>query len=158
MSDIYGRQPLQFAGAFSADDMSVTFGGVGLDAGAGLIVQSLNFQYSQPINRIYDLGNARLLFYVAGRPQGQAGLSRIIGPRAVTLAFYEAYGDVCNAGGNTLDFSFATGCGGNTNSGTAAFSISGAVLTNVAGSIQAEQMIFNEQLQLMFASLSAQAS
>lgn len=158
MPDVFGRQPLQFGGAFSADDMVVTFGGVGLAAGSGLLVQSVNFQYQQPINRVYDLGNARLIFYIAGRPQGSASLSRIIGPRAVTLAFYDAYGNVCNAGTNTLDFSFATGCGGTVNSGTAAYSMTGVVLTAVAGSIQAEQMLFNEQLQLMFAALMASTS
>jgi hypothetical protein len=157
--------PLEFGGAFSADGARVTFGlgntalpgnqpQVSVLAGVGLLSQSLQFQYQQPVQRIYELGT-KLCYYIAGRAMGNASIARILGPRQVLLAFYQVYGNVCNAAENILEFAATTACGPAANDGFLLMLLTGVVLTAVADGVRAEDMVVSEQLQLMFISLLA---
>jgi hypothetical protein len=86
---------------------------------------------------------------------GNAGVSRVLGPRAVTAAFYITYGNVCNAGNNTLIFAVGTGCNvpGNLAQGLT-LALVGCVLVSISESIGSpEMMIISEQLSLMFVAL-----
>ncbi len=151
-NDIFGRQALDVGGAFAADAAVVTFAGID-GGGVGLLTQSLNFQYQQQITRLYEVGS-RQTFYVGGRSQGSASVARILGPRAVSAAFYSVYGNICNAASNTLAFQLAVGCNDPADLGQGmAFSLLGVVITSIGISVQAENMIINEQLQLMFVTL-----
>jgi hypothetical protein len=169
--DIFGRRPLQFGGAFAADDSFVRFGsptfdnagnvvGVGaaggqngFGSGAGLVTQNIQFTYQQPITRIYEVGT-QFTYYIAGRPQGSASAARILGPSRLVAAFYSAFGNVCNAQNNFLTFSFNQGCniaGPN----TLVFLLTYVVLQSVGMSVSAQDMIINEQLSFFFTSLQA---
>lgn len=160
MDDIYGRLAPSFGGAFSADSTVANFAGVSLGGGVGLLTQSINVQYQQNIMRIYDIGS-NLQYYVSGRPQGTASLSRVLGPRPILFAFYAIYGNPCNAGTNTITFAFGQGCKSPYDAQAVAtsrfVSMIGCVLQSVGLSIQsAEQMLVSEQSQLMFVSLIPQ--
>lgn len=172
--DIFGRRPLQFGGAFAADDSFVRFGspvfdaGVGADivggtqaaggqngfgSGAGLVTQNIQFTYQQPITRIYEVGT-QFTYYIAGRPQGNASAARILGPSRLVSAFYSAFGNICNASNNFLTFSFNQGCniqGPN----TLVFLLTYVVLQSVGMAVAAQDMIINEQLSFFFTSLQA---
>jgi hypothetical protein len=151
-TDIFGRLPLEFGGAFSADAAVCTFGGIA-GGGVGLLTQQLNFQYQQQITRLYEVGS-RKTFYVAGRSQGMASAARVLGPRPVSLAFYAAYGNVCNAALNTIVFQIATGCAQPADSGAGiVLALIGVVIVSVGFSVAAENMIVNEQLSMMFVAL-----
>lgn len=184
MADIFGRRSMEFGGAFSADAAQIAFSfsnpnvGTVERGGVGLLTQQLNFTYQQQITRLYEIGSQRT-FYIAGRPQGQAQLSRVAGPREITMAFYYKFGNVCCAKDNILQFRAAAMCfpagqGTTTesdvahiaaalrnsqapnlgSSGTALnLKMTGVVITSIGFTVQAENMVINEQVQCMFVAL-----
>lgn len=170
MPDIFNRRPLTVGNSFAADSAVITFGGGGLGpgAGAGLLVQNLGFQYQQPVNRIYELGT-QLTYYVAGRPQGNGNIGRILGPGPVVIAFYYAYGDVCRASQNNINIFASALC--NPNDGVEApgvplarvvpgvkWCLTGVVLNSVGMTIGAQDMVMNEALGFMFTALEVCAA
>jgi len=177
MPEIFGRIPLTFGGGFAADAANIFFGntsaipatgGVSIDAandvdqltGVGLLSQNINIQYSQPITRIFEIGG-RFEYFIAGRPQGNMNLGRIIGPRAVSVAFYTTFGNVCLGPTTALLFAGAAGCASLPDLGGAngfAYLLNGALLQSVSTSVAAQDMIINEQLQFMFISLFVPSS
>lgn len=158
MADIFGRRPLQFGGAFAADDAAVRFGSNvgGFASGVGLVTQQLQFSYQQPITRIYEVGT-QLTYYIAGRPQGNASAARILGPGRAVAAFYESFGNVCNVSRNYLWFEFNQGCQGE-GEGTLKFMLQHVVLQSVGMAVGAQDMIINEQLAFFFTTMEAVAN
>lgn len=158
MADIFGRRPLAFGGAFAADAASINFatGNPQFASGAGLVTQNMQISYQQPITRLYEVGT-QLTYYVAGRPQGQINLGRILGPGLVTTAFYQSFGNVCFANANHLSFSVATGCqpDGSDTGPRVYFLANNVLLQSIGLSVAAQDMIINEALSLMFTSLEA---
>lgn len=177
MADMFGRAADAYGGAFSADAARITFasdpglpppgllgttaGGLNppfdvletINGGVGMLTQQLSFNYQQQISRIYEIGT-NLSFYVAGRTQGNMSIGRVIGPRPVAVAFYRKYGSVCDAATNHLDIEMATGC--RTTGGynqPYSFAMKFCVIMSIGVSVQAQDMMINEQLQVMFASL-----
>jgi hypothetical protein len=152
--DVYSRE-VAFGGAFSADGARVTFGD---EFSAGMLVQNINYQYTQNITRLYELGGPDI-YLVAGRTQGQASVARIIGPRRLAVAFYTKFGNVCNAGENILRFSARTGCaeGASDADGGQDIVLRQVVLSNIGGSVSANDMIINESLAFMFLILEVTA-
>ena len=171
MPDIYNRAADNYGGSFSADAARVTFaqagilgesvalGGAGVAIrGVGMLVQNLTFTYQQAVTRIYEIGS-NFSFYVAGRTQGSANMGRVLGPRPLMPFFYKKYGDVCNAASNILDLELATGCSTIGSFATTAgqkyrFSVKYCVITSIGVSMTAQEMLVNEQLQMLFCSLS----
>lgn len=141
--DVFSRE-VTFGGAFSADGARVTFA----DFGAGLLVQSLNYQYQQSISRLYEVGSPDI-YLVAGRTQGQVSMQRVVGPKRILPEFYQQYGDVCNAGNNNVKFSASTGCGGAVST-RQTIDIRHAIVTALGGAVNANDMIINESLTMMF--------
>jgi len=158
MADTYGRSGADFGGAIAADAARVTFASNGLDGfGVGMLVQQLGMSYQQQVTRVYEIGTDST-YYIAGRTQGQATMARIMGPRQVQLGFYTKFGNVCNAATNNISFTATTGCNGSASSagGTAyAFTMKYVVLINLGFNVGAQDMVINEQVAMMFASLTA---
>lgn len=170
MPDIFNRRPMVVGNSFAADSAVISFGGGGLapGAGSGLLVQNMGFQYQQPVTRIYELGT-QLTYYIAGRPEGNGSIGRILGPGPVVLSFYSAYGDVCKAKNNNISIWASALCsqgnvalGSEGSPGEAAkavqvpgirWCITGVVLNSVGMTIAAQDMIMNETLGYMFAAL-----
>lgn len=151
MPDIFNRNTDQFGGSFSADQASVTFPALaGGGADAGLLMQNMQVNYTQQITRLYELSSPAI-YYVGGRTAGQASVGRVIGPRKIAAAFYQTYGDVCNAASNTLHFAMVTGCGAASGS-RAAYTAHFVVIQSVGLSVGAQDMLINEQLAMMFSS------
>ena len=149
--DIFGRLPMQFGGAFSADAAVVSFGGLA-GGGVGLLTQQLMFSYQQRVTRLYEIGS-RFTFYVVGRSQGDASVQRVLGPRPVSLAFYQAYGNPCTSG--TLLFQVGVGCSLGQVQGALAFLLTGVLIVAIQISVRAEDMIVAEGLQMMYVALIA---
>jgi hypothetical protein len=127
-----------------------------------LITQQLNIQYQQPITRLYEVGTQKT-YFVAGRPQGTATIARVLGPGNVSAAFYSCLGNVCNAEFNDICFCVQTGCTNvdddtetvDTDFGAMSIGIKNVVLQSIGFSIQAQDMIINENLSLFFTALLA---
>lgn len=155
--DVYGRFSNSFGGAFAADSAKLTFAGgsenlVGA-GGVGLLTQQLAFNYTQMVSRLYELGTNNT-FYVAGRTQGSISIGRVLGPRPVSMAFYQKYGSVCHASTNILNLQMATECEPSAATPTFAWVMKFCLITSIAVSVNAQDMMVNEQLQMMFASLN----
>lgn len=161
MADIFGRAAQEFGGAMAADAVSMTFsGGADTLLDKGMLAQQLQMQYQQQVTRIYEIGS-NLTYFVVGRTAGQLSMARIIGPKAITAAFYARYGDACKADKNTLTFSGAAGC---TVSGVigngivpandkSRFTVKHVLINSIGISVNASDMVINEQLAMMFNSL-----
>lgn len=147
--DIFGRLPMQFGGAFSADAAIASFSGLA-GGGVGLLCQQIQFTYQQRVTRLFEIGS-RFTFYVVGRSAGEASVQRVLGPRPVSLAFYQAYGNPCIMG--TLLFQVGVGCAPGVIQGALVFVLTGVLLTSISISVRAEDMIVAEALQLMFVAL-----
>lgn len=160
MADIFNRLPLQYGGSFAADAASMNFGtnaaGLGSGGGTGLVTQSLQVSYQQPITRLYEVGT-QFTYYIAGRPQGSINLARVLGPGSVSTAFYEVFGDVCLADQNHLVFDVAAGCSpaGALVSNRIFYLANNVLMQSVGISVQAQDMIINEAISMMFTSLEA---
>lgn len=149
-SDIYARTGNNFNGAFAADAARVVFGGD--VSGVGLLTQQLSVNYAQAVTRLYEIGT-NFTYLIAGRTQGQVGMGRVLGPRPLQLGFYTKYGNVCNAATNNLNFEVSAGCTADTNGAPARFQLKNAVITNMGLSINAQDMLVNEQVNMLFISL-----
>ena len=121
----------------------------------------------QAVQRIYEIGS-NSVFLVAGRTQGQASIHRVMGPNAVAIAFYATFGNVCNASTNNINFTAQARCGtgnittgdygptqslGSSNTGSGAgvnIGLYSCVIQSYGGGIQAQEMVVNEQIQLLY--------
>ena len=154
MADIFSRTTDAFGGSFAADNARVTFpaltGGAVVDA--GLLVQSMQANYTQQVTRLFEVGSPNM-YYVGGRTAGNAAVQRVIGPRMIAKEFYQTYGDICHARTNTLHFSVQTGCDVNaTGFARAAYTAHFVVINTIAISVAAGDMLINENLGMMFSS------
>lgn len=156
-------------GSFRADQMAITFNGNPVQ---GMILQQIQFNFNQQVSMLYEIGSNNI-YYVGGRAQGTASIARIIGPSAVAGLLLGSFGDICNpqdlglevrggcadttpgldtpALGGAAGVAFASG-GGET------YTLEDAILVGVGGSIGAQDIVFNEQLQFMFANLAHEAA
>lgn len=155
MPDVFNRANDSYGGSISSDGARITFSALN-QGGVGLLTQSLQANYRQMINRVYEIGSDRI-YLVGGRTDGGIGMNRIIGPAPIQYAFYRKFGDVCQAGNNNIDISVGAGCrtavGGLPPSALSRFGAKFNVLTSIGLSIAASDMIINEALGLMFGSL-----
>lgn len=142
--DVYSRQ-VNFGGAFSADGARVTFG----NFNAGMLVQQIQWQYQQNISRIYEVGSPDI-YLIAGRTQGQVTVNRVLGPRALAIAFYNQFGDVCNAGQNHIQFRAQTGCAGAAGGARQQINMRHVVIQTMGGAVAARDMIINETITMIF--------
>lgn len=149
--DILGRTIQEFAGAFSSDGANIRFVD-SFDSTVGALLQQLGYQYTQPITKLYELGTS-FVYYVAGRPRGDATAASVIGPKQTAWTFYQIYGDVCNGDVNNLWLSLGVSCDGALQSDPFELVMSGVVLQTLAGNVRSEDMVIGEQLQMTFVSL-----
>jgi hypothetical protein len=158
--DVWDRLAPQFNGAYVVDASLLSFAGLDLPAGAGLISQTIQVSYQQNISRVFELGTV-YQYYIQGRAQGTANLARVLGPRPLIFAFYKTYGNACNAAVNTITLSMQAGCYSAADLQAQAnlrfLWLTGVVIQNLTFSTQAEQMQLNEQSSLMFVALIPEA-
>ena len=115
-----------------------------------MIVQRASFRYQQSVNRLYEVGSPNI-YIVVGRTQGQASFSQVLGPTKLKTPFYQQFGNACNMANNNMTLTTVTGCGSNDpNAGEETIQVNNSVITSFGLSVAAEQMIFQQELNLMF--------
>lgn len=159
-TDIFSRQN-KFGGVMSPEGASLIFSGAngvdGLGAsesgGVGLVTQNANVGYSQSFTEFYELGTSSK-YYVAGRTSGQIGVQRILGPRAVSVAFYRKYGNLCNMAANNLSLRASTACNpGGANASQLNFLMRTVFINALQFNAASQNNVLNEGLQGVFSSL-----
>lgn len=172
MAELFSRTAVNFGGAFTAQNgLIVPNNGL-----TGVLMQNLQIQYAQMVNRLYELGQQGQktnVYYVSGRSSGNLSAAHVIGPNVGMLTFYRNFSDVCQAQGNSLQIILEPNtCAFNgsstlstTASGTAVAAAAGAadtvkqytakfcVLQSIGLGVAAQDFIINSQAQLMFSGL-----
>ena len=153
------------AGQVAAGVFSAQKGGMSTDDGDALgLVTNCNIQFSQQVNRIFDMNQANQvaggahgpvapMYYIGGRAQGQLTIGRVLGPQGSPCAFYDKFGDVCNIQ-KTLGLTFYGGKGTvGCPTTPIEFDIKQPLLTNIGITQNSNDNIVNENVTLMFADL-----
>lgn len=137
-------------GGFRADQLSLTFGGSPV---AGFVLQNLQFQFSQQLSMLFELGSSNV-YYVGGRAQGTVGIGRVIGPAPLAADLISQYNDLCNP--QDMELAANNGCGDAANPGID-YVLEDAVLQTIQVSMTSEQLVINESLQFMYVDLESSA-
>lgn len=143
--------PQTFNGGFRADNLTLQLEGVDVD---GMVIQNVQFSFTQQITMLYEIGNGEnFVYYVGGRAQGTATIARVIGPAEAQSAFLREYGDLCKP--KYMRFDAGAGCPDGTPpiNSSLVYDLEACVLTTVAVSVNANDVVINEQLQFMFTDL-----
>lgn len=159
--DSFGRRQSTFAGAFSADDALLSFtNAAGVESGdVPMLLQDAQFGYSQTVNMIYDLTSSNV-YAVRGRAAGQGNMTQVLGPARLSRTFLRNYGSVCRMGSNNLTLTMKTDCtdestpGGNADwDKVSSFEIKYVVLTDITRRMAASDMMIQQSLAMMYASM-----
>lgn len=134
-----------YNGGFRADQLRLTFAGLNV---AGFMVQNVNFQYTQQITMLYEIGSQNV-YYVGGRAQGTATLARVLGPAPLGAQFIRNFNDLCRP--QDMNFNASSGCRG----GGPNYTLQDAVLTTLAVNVTSQEVVINEQLQFIFINLDS---
>lgn len=164
MPNIFNRSAQALGGVFLSDFAKLSFGaGNGGVAVPAVLVQNMNFTFSQQISRLYEVGSAAggvgsptNVYYVGGRMQGQLTIARVIGPSNAVAAFYTTFGCVCTAKQQNITLDLGQGdCLNNGNCQPGGqqdlkYILKECVITQIGVSVAAQDMLINENVQLMF--------
>jgi len=115
----------EFAGAFKANEMVLTFAGFG----AGYLITGVNAGYQLEVARLRELGSTRT-YFVEGDSVGNITLNRVTGPGAAISALLRSYSDVCSIPQNIITLSFAPGKCGALQGGEPSISFDGVLFNN----------------------------
>lgn len=165
MADVFKRTELRYGGGFSTNQGLITAKGL-----TGVLMQNLGINYSQNVNRIYEIGErseqAAFVYYVGGRSQGSMNVGHVLGPKVTMAAYYQKFSDVCLGDDNqiVLDLSDSV-CPRSSNGiidAVSNFALGRrrvkytalyCVLTQIGMTVSSEQMLVNQQSSLMFSNL-----
>lgn len=166
MANIFNRSAQALGGVFLSDFAKLSFGAGGQNPVnvPAVLVQNMNFTFSQQISRLYEVGSAAggvgtptNVYYVGGRMQGQLTIARVIGPNNAVKAFYTTFGCVCTSKQQSIILDLGQGdCMGQANCGAGGgnqklqYTLKECVITQIGVSVAAQDMLINENVQLMF--------
>lgn len=139
--------PQKFAGGFRADKLGMSIQGVGNVR--GLLIQNVQFSFTQQVTLLYEIGSNNV-YYVGGRAQGTATIARILGPAQAQCALLTGFGDLCEP--KNIRFKANSGCESSPGQGCI-YTLKKAVMTTIALSVNANDIVINENIQLIFLDL-----
>ncbi len=131
------------SGAIRAQDCTLSIDGIS----AGMLAVNANLTFTRAVTMLFEIGSENV-YYVDGRAQGQATLTRVVGPAALAGSFVMSLGDICAQ--HTLQIT-GKSC---QSSGRVSYSCEGAVLLSVSAQVTAQEIVISENLQFMFANLN----
>lgn len=141
--DVFGRDASQggFGGAFNAAGARMT-----IDELGDMLVSQVQVQYQQQVTRVFNVQDDKT-YYVVGRTNGQGSIGTVVGPKPAQDAGVEHLSDPCNQAIVRFDFT-----GGNCENAPIKRirTVFDVVLNSVGFTIQAQDMVINEQLGFQF--------
>lgn len=153
MQDIFTQNTI-YGGSFKANRASLTFTTGTTDlGGVGLLVQGLQGQYTQQVQRVYEIGPDNRVYFIVGRAMGQLGMNQLIGPFQLTNTFVTGFADPCNTPSNKIRLNTLDGAC-DTNSGLTGYGFENCLLTTVGVNIEATTMVIRQNLALEFTSMT----
>lgn len=147
-----------YAGSFRADLLKIQIAGVDVN---GMLIQNIQFNFTQQVNLLYELASKNM-YFIGGRAQGNAGISRMVGPAGGHVIVIQSFNNICTPADLTLSAKTSS-CGTpDTAAGAVAptrqqaggvYTLKKAVLTSIGGNVSANDVMFTETLQLQFVDL-----
>lgn len=158
--DIFSRNVSDVKGVFTTDNGKLRILGENANTNLGVLVQSLNFSYTQNVTRLYEVGangtnGENFVYFVGGRTQGNLAINRVVGPSGTVQELYTKYGNVCNARSNSVSLELTNqDCsGGAATAKPATYTMKGCVIVSVAVGVQSQDMVIGENTTMMFATM-----
>ena len=148
--DVFGRGASPFGGAFSADYSTMQFSAYPGKSGA--LIQNLQVNYQQQVNQIFEIGSP-YRYYVVGRTSGTLAFGRIVGPVATNKDILKKLGNICKTteADRTITLNLGspdcTAVGQQPANSGIALEASAVIATSVGFSVQAQDMLINENVQ-----------
>lgn len=160
-NDIFSRNVSDVKGVFTTDNGKLFMLGEQANQNLGVLVQSMNFNYTQNVTRLYEVGangpnGENFVYYVGGRTQGNFSVNRVVGPSGTVQYLYTKYGNVCNARSNVISLQLKEqDCSSNNAvaSQAAEYTMKGCVIVNVSVGVQSQDMVIGESTAMMFSTL-----
>ncbi len=162
MADIFGKdQKYAATNILTADIMRLKVGD--LATGAEYLVQNVQIQYNQPINRIFEIGSSNV-YFAPGRSVGSLQIGRIIGKESLVAVLgpvgtgvWTTNVEQGDAASRTLTFANTAPPGeGGALGGfedAIAWIISGGVVESYGLGADANGLLVQENVQIQFAGL-----
>lgn len=144
-------------GVIRAEDVTLTFPGVGGDGGAvGALVQQAQLTCERTVNMVYEIGSNKV-YYVGDRRRGTAQFNRIVGGSATFKDMIAQFGDICKSKGNNIKMEVGedTDCDGT--AGGMTYNMLDATLTSLGASVNANDIVVTEAMNFMFVDLEYEA-
>jgi hypothetical protein len=153
MADIFGRANSGMGGAFTSALAQINLAGSGL--ANKMLLSNISADYAQNVQRIFELESDKA-YFVVGRPQGTGQIRAVFGPKAASQAAYADLANPCLAHNIVFQSSDATCVPGSTgmSGGDWTRSINNVILNSINFAVDAQDMLINENLGFVFASMS----
>lgn len=152
--DVYGKtQDYGNSRILTADVMLLSIGSLGTPA--QYLIQNINLQYNQPVNRVFEVGSS-LVFFAPGRSIGSLQIGRIVGTGSIVDVVGKTGTGIWTTDPDQehsiLLQSVGGGLGGFTQ--VVKWQITGAVIEGYGVATDANGLLVQESIQMQFASLS----
>ena len=150
-NDVFARSTV-YGGAMSADMLRLNFTEFEGGEAKGLIVQSVQIQYTQQVSRLYALEDSRV-YFIVGQTDGQMTIQHAIGPRGLQGAFLKTYGNPCQIGQGVFNLSLTTGCDVNDTTSKGKIKLSSPLISGISLQVQSGNAIIASGITASFTSM-----
>jgi len=123
-----------------------------VDVFSKMLVTNVQINYQQNVNQIFNVADDKS-YFVVGRTQGNGTVGHVIGPTSTTTEAIANLGNICNA--SSVAFTWLNPGGEKCEAGGQIRYLLDVVATSVGFTIQAQDMIINENIGLQFGTLVA---
>jgi hypothetical protein len=150
MARVFAESTPNLKGVWSSNKAGVR--GAGGNLG---VVTNIQIQFSQTVNRIFDLNRKAgkgAFYYIGGRAEGRATFGRLIGPAGSGCDFYAKYGNICNIK-DSISITFVGSGKGKCGNTTSTYKMMKPIAVQVGITQNAQDTMINENVQFMFADL-----
>ena len=121
----------------------------------GYLIQDVSVNYGQALQRLYELGST-FVYFVAGRPEGDASFGKLAAPGDAVTAFIKKFGDPC--ANETMEISATNEwCGVDIGPNQPAgfkYTITKYIITNVGVTVNSRDMLVAENVKGMCGKVS----
>jgi hypothetical protein len=143
-------------GVIKAENVALTFNN---ELTIGAVVQQAQWSCERTVNMLYEIGTQNV-YYVGDRRRGTSQFSRVVAGSKNFKSAVVKYGDLCNAGENTMKLAAGSNncTAGGVGGGTVSYLLLNVTLTNLGASVAANDIVVTENMGFMFADMEYDAT
>jgi hypothetical protein len=155
-TSVFSGNVQKINGVIKAENVALHFNNVPT---VGAVVQQAQWSCERTVNMLYEIGTQNV-YYVGDRRRGTSQFSRVVAGSQNFKAAVTNYGDLCNAGANTMKLAAgATSCAsGGVGGSTISYLLLNVTLTSLGASVAANDIVVTENMGFMFADMEYDAA